>query len=282
MSKIKLITDSTCDLNKALIEEHAIEVVPLYVNINEQSYKDGVDITTSSMYTMVEKEGILPTTAAASSETFRQVFKKHLDQGYEILYLGIGSGFSSTLQSAHIAKNELASEKIHLVDSMNLSSGSGLLLLKAARFREDGLAAAAIKDQLEALVPKVKTQFVINTLEYLHKGGRLKAIGAFMGTMLRIKPIILVKDGAMTVGKKPRGNIRVGVKLLLKDVFKHIDEIDPEFIMITHTEAHKQADYIRRELESTNHFNHIHETEAGCVISSHCGPGTIGILYIMK
>lgn len=282
MSKIKLVTDSTCDLSSALIEKHAIDVVPLYVNINEASYKDGVEITPTALYRMVEEEGVLPTTAAASSETFKDVFKRYLDQGYAILYVGIGSGFSSTLQSAHIAKNELGSDKIHLVDSMNLSSGSGLLLLKAARFREDGLSAAEIKEKLEAIVPKVRTQFVINTLEYLHKGGRLKAISAFMGTMLRIKPIIVVKDGAMAVGKKPRGHIRAGVKLLLKDAFKHIDEIDPEFIMITHTEAQKQADYIRRELESTDHFKHIHETEAGCVISSHCGPGTIGILYIMK
>ncbi|MFW6285096.1 MAG: DegV family protein [Bacillota bacterium] len=282
MSKLKLITDSTCDLNQALIEQHGIEVVPLYVNINEQSYKDGVDITPPKMYKMVAEEGLLPTTAAASHATFKTVFKQYLDEGYEILYVGIGSGFSSTLQSAHIAKNELNTDRIHLVDSANLSSGSGLLLLKAARFRADGLSAAEIKKRLEALVPKVRTQFVINTLEYLHKGGRLKAISAFMGTMLRIKPIILVRDGAMSVGKKPRGNIRVGVKLLLKDVFKNLEAIDPEFIMVTHTEAHKQADYIKKELKNTNHFENIHETEAGCVISSHCGPGTIGILYIMK
>ncbi|MFW6285064.1 MAG: DegV family protein [Bacillota bacterium] len=282
MSKIKLITDSTCDLSKALIEQHGIEVVPLFVNLGEQSYKDGVDITPTAMYKKVQEEGLLPTTAAASSETFRRVFKKYLDEGYEILYLGIGSGFSSTLQSAHIAKNELESDKIHLVDSMNLSSGSGLLLLKAARLREEGLSAQAIKESLEAMVPNVRTQFVINTLEYLHKGGRLKAISAFMGTMLRIKPIILVRDGAMTIGKKPRGNIRVGVKLLLKDVLKNLESIDPEFIMITHTEASAQADYIRNELKKTNHFDQIYETEAGCVISSHCGPGTIGILYIMK
>lgn len=279
---MKLITDSTCDLSQTLIEKHDIEVVPLYVMLNEKSFKDGVELDPDKLYELVEKEDALPTTAAASSETFKSVFKKYLDEGHEILYTGIGSGFSSTLQSAHIAKQSLDSDRIHLVDSMNLSSGSGLLLLKAASYREQGLDAPAIKEKLEAAVPKVRTQFVINTLEYLHKGGRLKAISAFMGTMMRIKPIIRVKDGAMAVGKKPRGNIRVGVKLLLKDVLRDLDAIDPEFIMITHTKAEKQAEYLRNELASTNHFRHIHETEAGCVISSHCGPGTIGILYIMK
>ena len=279
---MKLITDSTCDLNQQLIKQHDIEVVPLYVMLNDKSFKDGVELTPDKLYELVEKEDALPTTAAASSETFKSVFKKYLDEGHEILYTGIGSGFSSTLQSAHIAKQSLDSDRIHLVDSMNLSSGSGLLLLKAASYREEGLDAPAIKEKLEAAVPKVRTQFVINTLEYLHKGGRLKAISAFMGTMMRIKPIIRVKDGAMAVGKKPRGNIRVGVKLLLKDVLRDLDAIDPEFIMITHTKAETQAEFLREELENTNHFKHIHETEAGCVISSHCGPGTIGILYIMK
>lgn len=282
MGKLKLITDSTCDLSDALIKKHDIEVVPLYVNINETSYRDGVELNPTKMYGMVEAHGVLPTTAAASSGTFKTVFKRYLDEGYEILYTGIGAGFSSTLQSVHIAKNELDSERIHLVDSMNLSSGSGLLLLKAASLRDAGEDALSIKAALETMVPKVRTQFVINTLDYLHKGGRLRAISAFMGTMLRIKPIIKVRDGAMAVGKKPRGNIRVGVKLLLRDVLKDLERIDPEFIMITHTEAGEQADHVRRELEKTGHFEHIHETEAGCVISSHCGPGTIGILYIMK
>ena len=282
MKKIKLMTDSTCDLPKAFIQSHDIEVVPLYVNIAGESYKDGLELDPKAMYGMVEKHGVLPTTAAASSETFKQHFEHYLNEGYEILYTGIGAGFSSTFQSAHIAKNALDSDKIHLVDSMNLSSGSGLLLMKAASLRKQGFSALSIKETLEAMVPKVRTQFVINTLEYLHKGGRLRAISAFMGTMLRIRPIIKVKDGAMAVGKKPRGNIRAGVKLILKDALKVLDAIDPEFIMITHTEAHEQADYLKAELEKTGYFETIVESEAGCVIASHSGPGTIGILYIRK
>lgn len=282
MDKLKLITDSTCDLSPELIEAHDIEVVPLYVELDGTYYEDGVDLNARTMYDLVKETGSLPKTAATSSETFKRVFKESLNEGYEVLYLGIGSKFSSTLQSASIAKLELESDSVHLVDSANLSSGSGLLLLKAAYLREAGQSALAIKTAIEAMVPKVRSQFTINTLEYLYKGGRLNAISALMGTMLRIKPIIRVVDGEMAVGKKARGNIKNGLKIQLKEVERHLNAIDPECIMVTHTEAFEPAEYAKEALEKLDYFNHIHVTEAGCVISSHCGPGTIGLLYIMK
>lgn len=282
MHKIKLITDSTCDLSPDLIKRYDIEVIPLYVNLDGTYYKDSVELTAPKMYEKVEKTGALPKTAAASSEDFKTVFEKYLNEGYDILYTGIGSKFSSTLQSANIARMELETGRIHLVDSQNLSSGSGLLLLKAASLREEGRDIVDIMHTLESMVPKVRSQFVIDTLEYLQKGGRLKAISAFMGTMLKIKPIIRVVEGEMAVGKKARGNIRNGIKIQLKEVIKHLTEIDPEFIMITHTEAFEAAKLTRKALEETEYFENILTTEAGCVISSHCGPGTIGLLYIMK
>ncbi len=282
MHKIKLITDSTCDLSRELIKAHDIEVVPLYVNMDGTYYKDGVELTAPKMYDMVKETDALPKTAAASSEEFKTVFKKYLDEGYDILYTGIGSKFSSTLQSANIARMELETGRIHLVDSQNLSSGSGLLLLKAASLRSEGRDIVDIMHTLETIVPKVRSQFVIDTLEYLQKGGRLKAISAFVGTMLKIKPIIRVVDGEMAVGKKARGSIRNGIKIQLKEVLKHQEAIDPEFIMITHTEAFDAAKHTKKALEETNYFENILITEAGCVISSHCGPGTIGLLYIMK
>ncbi|MGM0436560.1 MAG: DegV family protein [Bacillota bacterium] len=282
MHKIKLITDSTCDLSPDLIKRYDIEVIPLYVNLDGTYYKDSVELTAPKMYEKVEKTGALPKTAAASSEDFKTVFEKYLNEGYDILYTGIGSKFSSTLQSANIARMELETGRIHLVDSQNLSSGSGVLLLKAASLREEGRDIVDIMHTLESMVPKVRSQFVIDTLEYLQKGGRLKAISAFMGTMLKIKPIIRVVEGEMAVGKKARGNIRNGIKIQLKEVIKHLTEIDPEFIMITHTEAFEAAKLTRKALEETEYFENILTTEAGCVISSHCGPGTIGLLYIMK
>ncbi len=280
--KIKLITDSTCDLSKDLIEEHDIEVIPLFVNFSDTSYKDGVELTTDAMYEKVDELGMVPKTAAAPPGMFEEIFKKYIEGGYEIIYLGIGEKFSSTYQNAMLAKNLLEdSEKIHIVDSMNLSSGSGLLLLKAAKYKALGNSALEIVERLNEDRLNVKTAFVIDTLEYLHKGGRLKAISAFVGTMLKLHPIIKVVDGEMTIGKKPRGKMSNAIKHMLKDVLKDKDYIDPDFLMITHSKASKYVDMIKEELEDID-LENIYETQAGCVISSHCGAGTIGVLYIKK
>ncbi len=282
MRKVQLVTDSTCDLSADLIKKHDIDVVPLNVNFDEESYRDNVDLTTEKMYEIVKKKGKVPKTSAASPALFEEVFRKHLDEGKAIVFTGIGSHFSATLQNATIAKNAIGSEDIHLVDSENLSSGTGLLLLKATKYRDQGLEAKEIAEKVSGLTPKVRTQFVIDTLEYLHKGGRLKAISRFVGSMLRIKPIIKVVDGEMTIGKKARGNIRVGIKLMLKDALKDRDRMDKDFLMITHSLAAESADYIRSRIEEELDVETIYETQAGCVISSHCGKGTIGILYLVE
>ncbi len=281
MAKIKLITDSTCDLSEELVKANDISVVPLYVNLGEDSYQDGIDLTTDQMYQKVEKSHLAPKTSAASPGDFEQIFKHYLDQDYDIIYLGIGSKFSATLQNAHLAKKMLESDNIHLVDSQNLSSGSGLLLLKAAKMIKAGKNAEAIVEHIESLTPYVRSQFIIDTLDYLHKGGRLKAISAFVGTMIRLKPIIRVIDGEMAVGKKPKGKLSNGIKVLLKDVLKDKDLIDKDAVMITHSQADQHVQPIKDVLTSEVKVNNIYETRAGCVISSHCGPGTIGVLYIV-
>ena len=279
--KIKLISDNTCDLSHEQLKKHDIDIVPLLVNFNEESYKDLFDLQTENMYELVEKHGILPKTSAASPGAFLEVFKKYLAEGCEIIYLGIGSKFSATLTSAMTAKNMIDSEDIYLVDSANLSSGTGLLLLKAAKFRDEGLSASQIKTNLEEIVPKVRSQFVIDTLDYLYKGGRLSALSALMGGLLRIKPIIKVRDGVMVLGKKARGNINKGIDLLIKEFKENIEDIDDEFVMVTHSLAHDSCIYIKDQIKDIQ-IKNLYETNAGCVISSHCGKGTIGILYIMK
>jgi len=282
MKKIKIITDSTCDLTKELIEKNDIEVVPLFVNFGEESYLDGVNLTVPKMYELVTEKKILPKTAAPSPGSFEKTFKKYLDEGYEIVYMGIGSKFSATLQSANVAKQNLDSEDIYLVDSLNLSSGTGLLILKAIKFRSQGLSGKEIKEKLEEIVPKVRSQFVIDTLEYLYKGGRLNALSALFGSMLRIKPIIKVRDGIMAVGKKGRGSIKKGIDLMLGEVFEDKDNIDSDFMMITHSLADESSTYIKSRLEGEIKVDNLYVTSAGCVISSHCGKGTIGVLYILK
>lgn len=282
MKKIKIISDSTCDLSQDLINKHDIEIIPLYVNFGEESYLDGVDLTVSLMYDLVSKKNILPKTAAPSPGTFVDAFKKYLDKGYEIIYMGIGSKFSATFSSANVAKQTLESDDIYLVDSLNLSSGTGLLILKAAKFIEEGLSAKEIKERLEVIVPKVRSQFVIDTLEYLYKGGRLNALSAFVGGMLRIKPIIKVREGLMAVGKKGRGTMKNGIDLMLKELFQEKDFIDHDFMMITHSLADESSAYIKEQLKNKVEVKNLYDTKAGCVISSHCGKGTIGVLYILK
>ncbi len=282
MAGLQLISDSTCDLSKTLLEQYNIDTIPLYVTFGDAYYRDGVDMTPDDLYRKVVEVGDVPKTAAAGPADFESVFKKHLDEGKQVLYLGIGSKFSASLQNAMVAKQNLGSDDIFLVDSENLSSGSGLLLLKAAKWRDEGYGPKDIRSWLRELIPKVRTQFVIDTLEYLHKGGRIKAISRFVGTRLKLKPIIKVVDGEMTVGKKPRGNMRIAIKRMLEDVFKDVEAIDPEFVMITHSHADDSVKYIKQELSAKLDVQHLLETHAGCVISTHCGPGTVGVLYIEK
>lgn len=282
LKQLKIISDSTCDLSKDLIEKYEIGIVPLFVTIGENTYFDGVDLDTIKMYEEVEKKNILPKTAAASPGSFIEIFQKYLNQGYQILYVGIGSKFSATFQSATLAKQDLDSNDIFLVDSHNLSSGSGLLVLKACSLRDKGMSALKIQQKLIELVPKVRSQFVIDTLEYLYKGGRLNALSNFMGTMLKIKPIIKVVDGAMAVGKKARGHVRHGIDLMVMDLEHLKDQVDSEFCMITHSFADEVVDYTIDKISSVLSFQHLIETHAGCVISSHCGKGTIGILYLER
>ncbi|MGE4572213.1 MAG: DegV family protein [Candidatus Izemoplasmatales bacterium] len=282
MRKTKLVTDSTCDLSKELINKYDIEVIPLLVNFKEKSYLDGVDIQVPQMYDMVTDTNELPKTAAPAPGAFVSVFKKYLEEDYDIIYMGIGSKFSATLNSAKVAKDLLESDHIYLIDSLNLSSGTGLLLLKAGEMIKRGLSPEQIKIAIEEMVPKVRSQFVINTLDYLYKGGRLNALSAFFGTMLRFKPIIKVRDGLMGVGKKGRGKIENAINIMLSDMLGEADQIDQDFMMITHSMADDKAVYIKDKIKDKISVKEIHETQAGCVISSHCGKGTIGVLYILK
>lgn len=281
MDKIKLITDSTCDLSSELLHLHDIEVIPLFVSIGDNTYKDGVDLSTDKMYQLIEETKVMPKTSAISPGIFEEVFRKYLTKGYKILYLGIGSKFSGTFQSASIAKQLINSNDIYLIDSFNLSSGSGLLLLKASKFKKEGLPIDVIAKKITEMVPKVRSQFVIDTLYYLYKGGRLNALSAFMGKTLRIHPVIKVRNGVMEVGKKAIGSMRKGINIMLNEAYNIKDDIDQEFMMITHSQS-KFLPYVTDEVTTKFEIKNTYITDAGCVISSHCGQGTIGILFLLK
>lgn len=276
--KIKIICDSSIDLPASLIEEEDIEIMHFAVTLNDVTYYDGVTITVEKMYELVHKTKKLPKTSAFAPDVFAETVKKFSDYD-DIILTGIGSGFSSSFNSSRIGTMDMPN--VHCIDSQNLSSGTGLLVLKMCKMRKEGASAEEIVKEIERLVPLVRSQFAINTLEFLHMGGRCSGASKLFGTMLRLKPIIKVVNGGMVVAKKPIG-FHKALNAMLDEVIREKDNMDLDHIMVTHSMADEDAQYLISEL--SKHFDKdiIMETHASGTISTHCGPRTIGILYIAK
>lgn len=283
MRKIKIICDSTVDLRLEEINKYDLEVVPLLVNFGNESYRDGIDIKTPQLYDMVDQKGELPKTAARNPQCFINVFKKYIDGDYDILCILISSEFSALYQSAYIAASEFESVRIRVIDSRNLSSGIGLTVLKACKMREEGYGLHEIADILEMkVIPNVKAQFVVENLTFLHKGGRCSSTSYYFGKMLHIHPEIVVREGKMMVYRKPRGKMVKAYDELIEMIKSDLPNVDLDHVMITHSLSPQGVEYLYQELKKLIPEDKIMITEAGCVISSHCGRGTIGILYILK
>ena len=280
--KVKIITDSTCDFGKELLEKLDIFCIPLMVNFSDKTFLDGVEITTEQLYEKVEEYNELPKTAAVPIHTFIEVFEKYLNEGYEVVYTGISRQMSRTYENAILASRELDETKIHVVDSMNLSTGIGLLLLKAAKYRDQGLSGKEIADKLNVDNKRVLSQFAVETMDYLHKGGRCSSIAKLFGTFLKIKPIIAVRDGKMSVASKPRGRMKVALDVLIEQLKEDLPRLDRDAVIITHSLGFESEQYIREQIQGFLGDVQIISTVAGCVISSHCGRGTIGILYMVN
>lgn len=281
MSTVKVFSDSTCDLSPELVEKHQIGIIPLYVLFNDVSYRDGVEITTAQLYQKVEETGSLPTTAAPSPGDFILAFKPYIKAGQDIIYIGLSSEFSATLNNARLAAQEFPPGRIEIVDSRNLSTGIGLLVLRAADFVAEGMNVGDIAEKVRELTPKVETEFIIDTLDYLHKGGRCSGLTRFVGTMLKIRPSIKVVDGKMVPAQKLRGTRKKALTGLLNTALAQRDQISPERIFVTHSISDDAA-FLRDELIKHTGIQEVLITQAGCVISSHCGRNTIGILFIKK
>ena len=281
MSKIKIVVDSTVDLSKDLYEKYDMAIVPLNVSFGEKTFRDGVDITRDQLYEDVKKFKSLPSTSAPGPQVFEEEFKKWLDQGYEVIYMGIGSTLSTALQSANIAKNNLGSDKVHLVDTKNLSSASGLLAMKAAKLAKEGKEADEICKILEKDVPNVVAQFSVETLDYLHKGGRCSGTAKVIGHIFHVHPHLLVKDGKLIVYKKPRGTMKTAIDGQIQELKDALPNVQMDNIMITDSGATDEIrNYFVKEVSKLVDSKVIRTTPAGCVISSHCGFGTIGLLFI--
>lgn len=280
MNSVKIFTDSTSDLCHDILSKNDIGLIPLYVGFGDNTLKDGLEIKTEDLYKKVAEYGILPKTSAPSPNDFFNSFKPYIDKGYNIVYISISSKLSSTIQNAKIAASEFDEGRIKIVDSLNLSTGIGLLVMKAADYAKQGYCSNEIANLVKEVVPKVETNFIIDTLDYLYKGGRCSALQSIVSNVLKIRPIIKVVDGKMIVGQKIRGKRIKALKAILNNTYDDKKTIDKSRLMITHSMADEDAIYLKNELSKHIDVENIIITKAGCVISSHCGPNTIGILYI--
>ncbi len=282
MRPVKIFSDSTCDLSPELIQRHNIGIVPLYVNFDKLSFKDGVDLDSTGLIRKVKETGKLPKTSAPTAADFTAEFKKYLDQDMDILHISISSKISASYQNACAAAQELPEGRVKIVDSLNLSSGIGILALTAAECIESGMSLAETVQTVQSAVPRVRTAFIIDTVEYLHKGGRCSGLQFLLSSLLEIHPIIAVNEGAMHVAAKVRGNRAVTLRGLMKHALAQPGSIEPKHVFVTHCKSDEDAPAIKQQLLEMNRFKNIWITEASCVISSHCGPKTIGIIYLEK
>ena len=280
--KIKIFADSTCDLPSSWIEEHDIGIVPLYVVFGEDSLRDGVDITPVELYAKVEETGALPKTAAPSPSDFISAFSPFIDQGDDILYISLSSELSSTYQNAVIAAEELPSGRVTVIDSRNLSSAIGLLVMKAVHAANEGKAIPQIVDLLNSYTNQVECEFVIDTLDYLYKGGRCSGMQNLIGSLLKIRPVIKVVNGTMIPAYKVRGKKEKALEQMLSNALDRADEMDNDLIIVVHTMAESEARMLQKALQEKTGAKQVSLSTAGCVISSHCGPHTVGLMYTKK
>ena len=276
-----IFTDSCSDLTDFLTSKYNISIIPLTVHINGQEFIDRETITLDELFALVEKYDELPKTAAPSVSDFVTKFKNVDD---EIIFIGISSKLSATVQNARSARDLCEKpERIKIVDSLNLSTGIGLLVLHAAELINKGNSANTIENEILDLVPKVRTSFLIDTLDYLYKGGRCSSMENIVGSLLQIRPIIEVKqDGTLNVKEKCRGSRKKALKLLITDFEKRVKDIDLNRVFITHTGCPEDADMLANKLKQIAPINDLIITTAGSTIGSHCGKNTIGILYLLK
>lgn len=279
MSKEVLIAaDSSCDLPESYLKEHNIKIIYYSINLDGKSYLDKKDINTKELFEKISEVKQAPKTSAIAPSRYIEFFEKYASD-YDIVFLGLGSGFSSAVGSAVLASKEF--DNVYVIDTQNLSAGVGLLINKAVKFRSQGMSAKDIYEEVTKLIPLVRTQFVINTLKYLHMGGRCSGTSRIIGSTLRLKPIIRVMNNKMVVSKKPIGFHR-GLNAMLEYVEADKGNIDEDMMTVTHCLAPEDAEYLMNKLPSIVPHSNLVETQAGCVISAHCGPRTIGVLYILK
>ncbi|MBP3650852.1 MAG: DegV family protein [Clostridia bacterium] len=279
---VKIISDSTCDLSQELLERYDIAVLPLQVTLGDESYEDGINITVDEIYQWADENKTTPKTAAPAIETAASVLAPWLDAGNDLICFSVSESMSTSANVMRLAAKELkATDRVTVIDSQNLSTGGGLLVIEAAILAKEGKSAEEITAHVKALRPLVRASFVVDTLTYLHRGGRCSSVAALAGGMLKLHPKIVVAEGKMGVSKKYRGKMTRVLPEYVEDMKEELMNARTERVFITHSGCEQETiDQVKAILEGLNRFDEILITRAGSVISSHCGPGTLGVLFI--
>ena len=280
---IILCADSTCDLSQELIDRYHVHILPLHVNLDGNSYSDGTDITPDEIYAYYDDHKVLPTTAATNMAEYMDFVMPFIEAGNDVVFINLGSGISVTHNNCRMAAEDTPG--LYSIDSGNLSTGMGLVVIAAAERIAAGMPVEQVVDEVRAFVKQVESSFIVDTLEFLHKGGRCSAVAMLGANVLKLKPCIEVNNGngTMAVGKKYRGPLDKVLVEYVKDCLEGRDDIDTTRIFITHSGiSEERIQLVREAVERYKRFDEILVTRAGCTISAHCGPNTLGILFVRK
>ena len=278
---IRITSDSTCDLNE-LVKTRNIGILPLQVNLDAKAYRDGVDITPQDIFDFVAETKILPKTSAPSVGEYEEFFAQQLEGYDEVIHFNISSKSSGSHNFALLA-SESFNGKVKVIDSKALSTGQGLLVLEACDMRDAGKTSAEIVERIEELKTRVNTSFVPDSLDYLHKGGRVSGMVKVAASMFKIHPQILMDDGQLVPGKKYMGKMNMCLPRYIQDLKDMYPNYDKKRCFITHSSADKEiVDIAKAKVAEFFEFDEVIETVAGSIITSHCGKGTLGVLFIYE
>lgn len=279
--KVKILADSTCDLPQELLEKYNITIIPLTVIKDDKAYTDCVTITTEDIFAHVASGGNLCSTTAVSVGEYQDWFEKYVNDYDAVVHINISSEFSACYQNACLAASEF--QNVIAIDSRNLSTGQGLVVLEAAKLASSVSSLDEMKEKLDAFTPKVEASFLLDRLEYMVKGGRCSSAAALGANLLNLKPCIEVKDGKMSVVKKYRGNYAKCLASYVKDRLEGRDDLCNDTLFVTRTPVTDDClDAVKDAVSQFADFENIYWTQAGCTISCHCGPGTLGVLFVRK
>ena len=278
---IKILSDSTCDLSPELLNKHNVTVLPLTVIKDGQSYLDNVTITPADIFAHVAAGGQLCSTTAPNVGEYQEIFEKYSAEYDGIIHISLGSGFSSSHQNACLAAEDF--ENVRVVDSQNLSTGQGLVVLKACELAKTCASLDELYEEVKAYTSRIESSFLLDQLTYMLKGGRCSSAAALGANLLNLKPCIEVKDGKMSVVKKYRGNFAKCLSAYVKDRLANRTDLDHGTLFVTRTPVSQESlDAVKTAVDANGNFENIYWTEAGCTVSCHCGPGTLGVLFVRK